>query len=425
MSALNVFTRGLMLGTCLAVGPVASAAAQEIHHILSYGQSLSIGAYSVAPISVAPQPSDWRFSGGVRPQDSGSDAAVIYNSLVPLRETQNNIFGETPLSGSIHYLRRLQAQENGGAPANISYLASAPGEGSMSLFELRAGTPFFARLVEHISQGYARARDMGRNYDVRAVFWTQGEADTFHSTKTSFYVPELEKLRKAIEQEAHRISGNRNTVPLITYQMASHGYYRKNTPTIALAQLEAAQQYPHIHLATPTYHLDYSDSLHLTAASSQWLGAYYGLVYKRTVIDGMDWQPLHPVKAEAVDNGIGVLASFHVPVPPLVFDEERVINPGDYGFTLVDNKNKKLPLLSINIINDNQILFVTSAIIPKGSRLRYAFNGSAKSGRKAGPRGNLRDSQGDTLVFDANGIVRRMDNWSVIFEIPVESLPKL
>jgi hypothetical protein len=41
------------------------------------------------------------------------------------------------------------------------------------------------------------------------------------------------------------------------------------------------------------------------------------------------------------------------------------------------------------------------------SRLRY------------GPRGNLRDSQGDAIQFDNGRELMRMDNWCVIFDVPL------
>ncbi|MDZ3704481.1 hypothetical protein, partial [Klebsiella variicola] len=78
-----------------------------------------------------------------------------------------------------------------------------------------------------------------------------------------------------------------------------------------------------------------------------------------------------------------------------------------------------IPLTGVSLRYD-AVNISTAADIPEGAILQYAFHGgtTGKSpGRLSGPRGCLRDSQGDIVSFSLNGEVIRMDNYSVMFEL--------
>jgi hypothetical protein len=119
-------------------------------------------------------------------------------------------------------------------------------------------------------------------------------------------------------------------------------------------------------------------------------------------------------------SGSTVSAKFRVPKPPLVLDTIHVTNPGQYGFSLVTATGIEIGLRSVSVSSADTVTIVARRPVPVGAKLRYAFKGGV-SGSKTGPRGNLRDSQGDTLVFDPTGINKRMDNWCVIFEATITS----
>jgi len=57
-----------------------------------------------------------------------------------------------------------------------------------------------------------------------------------------------------------------------------------------------------------------------------------------------------------------------------------------------------------------------------GCRIRYAINGDKmKSGRLHGPRGNLRDSQGDSITITIQGKTFPIHNWCYQFDMPIET----
>ncbi|MES0875193.1 hypothetical protein [Sinimarinibacterium thermocellulolyticum] len=419
---------GLLL--CVAASVLAAALvssppaqAEAIHQIVSYGQSVSLGTGAVPPISTEPHPSNLMFSSGVRAQFGEGDAAANRASLVPFQESRYYWLGETPVAGMLQMIDQMRMQEDGhrSADLGIRYLGSAPGKGGQTVKALSFGSSPFEQLIWDLYFGHAHARVRNAEYRLGAVTWGQGESDQYWGTDAQTYRAGVDALRRQIDWVNEVITGSAERVPMIAYQVSAHLAAGSARPDIALAQLELGRTQPDFHLATPLYMMDFVDEFHLDARSSKWLGAYFGLVYKRVVIDGGRWQPLLPLRARSIDRV--VVVDFHVPVPPLVFDTVQVADPGQYGFRVVDPDGRDNPITGIAIDRAGTRVWIAAARpIAAGSSLRYAWDGDKPSGRLTGPRGNLRDSQGDRLVFDPQGIAAPMHNWCVIFELSVEPL---
>ena len=395
--------------------------AGEIQHLIAYGQSLSVGAFAVPAITTSSRHDSLKFSGGVRPGDGGSKAATIYGGLAPLTETTFGNYGETPVAGALEQINDLIQTENSVSPADTpqQYLGSSAGVGGLTLAQLSKGSAPYAGLLDHIYYGKLNAGCLRKNYSPRAVLWMQGESDYAAGTTQSDYAAQLQILQQDIEQDAARLAGTGPApVPLISFQTSSHIANGSATPAIALAQWQASQESGRVILAAPGYQFDYAGRLHLTAASSKWLGAYLGIAYKRIAIDGQSWRPLEPVSV-SLATPLQIRARFHVPQPPLALDTSAVSNPGNFGFSLVNSSGAAIAISGVSLSAADEVTISTSLPVTGGATLRYAFDGSDQSGHDSGPRGNLRDSQGDALVFDPGGIAKPMHNWCVIFEMPV------
>jgi hypothetical protein len=63
------------------------------------------------------------------------------------------------------------------------------------------------------------------------------------------------------------------------------------------------------------------DHIHLGAVEYEKVGEKMGQVYYERVILGHDWQPLQPIIGGGQVSGNVITLRFHVPVPPLVFDD--------------------------------------------------------------------------------------------------------
>lgn len=397
------------------------AAPWDITHVITYGQSLSQGFYNRPVLSTHQRYSSLRFNGGVRAQDGVEDASVdaAYRQFVPLTETEWGEKAETPASGTLNMAMQLIEQENLQNHASLPYrfAASAPGEGSMDIATLSPPGIYYTRLLRDIREGKRLADAQGKTYGVGAITWTQGEADDADRTSIPAYVAKLRALRSDVDRDAKALTGQTQNVEMITYQLASHRRFGERYPHIALALLQASHEDPHIHLAVPMYLFRYVDGVHIDNRSTEWMGAYYGLVLKRILIDRATWKPLEPLDWRR--EGATAVLRFNVPAPPLEWDTTQVAGNTDYGFSLRLPSGDLLPIRSVAITGANEVSITARSAIPAGTHVEYAFNGAGVAGSRYGPRGNLRDSQGDAIRFNDGRQTMRLDNWCVIFDVQV------
>lgn len=395
--------------------------AYNIVHFEIFGQSLSQGAYS-SPIQTTTQKFDnIMFVGGIRPQHPSYNVPNFFESFIPLVEAKD-ISGyvgyETPCGGATDCVKQLISDENGIEYTQQKYqlLGSACGEGGMSLASLST-TYLNNNLKPAITNAFNLAQAQGLTYGMPLMGWVQGEEDNKPGVGTTIqqYKDGLQNLIGLVDAHLKTLNSDLALDGLITTQLCSFKTSGRTEPHIELAIYQAATEASsNVYLACPLYIFDYADGYHINGVSSNWMGAYIGLVHKRVLVDGEDWKPVHPISS--VRQGKIAEIRFHVPVQPLVFDTTHVALNTNYGFTLVDSANNPLSISSVAITQGDTVKIVAVDPIPAGAKLRYAWTPSAQPNRSTGPRGNLRDSQGNDLVFDPEGINKPLHNWCPIFE---------
>lgn len=386
----------------------------EINHVVEYGQSLSVGYSSLPVISTSASFDSLKFNGGVRPVDGN-----LRTALLPLIETADstNTYGETPCSGTSDAIKGLILSENGISYTQQNYqlLFSADGVSNQTIAQLSnpTGAPFVG-LKASIQAGFTVAQGLGKTYTMGALTYTQGENDQGVTAQNTFR-DALEALRVQTQTYANSVTGRSDILPMICYQISDH--IANRYPAIGLAYLDASKIYPNVHLATPMYIFPYqSDLIHLTADSSKKLGLYYGLVYKRVVIDQAAWDSLRPISKFA--QGSVAQIKFHVPRGKLVFDTTLVALNTNYGFNLKRADGTDVSI-TVSITGPDTVKILASENIGTGYKLQYAFYSNVAgngAGPVSGPRGNLRDTQGDSIAFTVNGASYPMHNWCVLFE---------
>lgn len=416
-------TAGPQAGTPDVQPPVA-----EVLGALSYGQSLSMGGSDddgEPLVSTVLEYDSKKFVQGTRTwAGAPASVAAAHASLVDLVENTNGTYGETPLSGACSMINQLVIGEDGRTLGNKGFfmLAAAPGRGGKSVADLSEGSEYFQNLLDDVEWGVVRAAALGKTYDAPIVFWTQGEANISAGTSRASWVAQSKQLLAQINEEAGAtLIGRSAPMRMIGYQVASHTVFDETVPEIALGQLawhkEDSAGYI---IATPAYFLPYvatgvSAGVHLTPTGYRIMGAYYGLAYKRTVFDRQDWECLRPIAQ--LRQGANVILEFNSETQ-LEFDTVTVSDPGDYGFDAIDDNGDPLAISGIEIVGLNKLKFSFAADFPAGGFVRCGFNGT--SGNEAGPttgaRCNLRDSLGDTIVFDPGGTNWPMHRWCVFFE---------
>jgi len=382
-------------------------------HFNSYGQSLSIGGANRTPTTVVStvQKYDSVMANlGVRSVDYGTKTPTKF---VPLIEKLSaaTVLGETLCSGSCDMFNQAMGAKT------FRMHAAASGASNSSVLQLAKGTKPYQRLIRDIQTAKNIAVNQGKTFSAGAIGWTQGEKDYTDNTSYNDYKLRLGQLNADVNNDVALITQQTAAIPFIIGQTSSHNKAADSMadPNIACAQLDLCINHPNFTLAGPMYMLDYwPDNTHLPAISYRILASYYGYAMKKLLIDGVK-NFIYP-KEHHLENTTLVI-KFNVPVAPLVFDTERVVNPGNFGFSVKDSNGGNISISAIDIV-DGDTVRIACASIP--STASYAVNGTIKkAGRLLGPRGCLRDSQGDTIVFDPSGTNWKLHNWTPIFKLTV------
>lgn len=387
--------------------PVLAALA-DIIHFLIYGQSLALGLYSTPVLSTVAQPHALRASGGVRPDN--------WTSLVDLLESVQASNGETVATACAMMIRQLVLADTGVDLATLSrrQLYSAAGKYDTTLADLSAGTVPFGQLTALMTSGRTASNAANKSYAPQMMFFLQGERDYYAGTARAEYLSLMKGLRSSAEAAARTASGIADLkLPMLTYQTATHLFYGRTYPGIALAQIDACDD-ALIGFAAPTYFLPFiTNDLHLAAAGEQWLGAYFGLSVYQWLIKGIKPAPFVPDRIKVV--GSTVLFTFPVaPGRKLVADTTTVAAQTNLGFQIFAADGSPITINAARIIDERTVALDCAATPAAGAKLTYGFAGSATSGR-----GNLRDNMGDTLKFDPTGFNRPLHTWAPIFEMEI------
>ncbi|MEI6835541.1 MAG: fibronectin type III domain-containing protein [Candidatus Falkowbacteria bacterium] len=378
-----------------AIGPIT--AANYIYHILSTGQSLSLG-YAGSPVLSTTQPYNNKMLDGTD-TDPGTN-------LVPLVESSN----ETPAS----------AMGNGITFQNgVQTVVTRHGVGGTAYQGLKKGTAPYENGIQQMINVRNAATLLGKTSQVMGITTVHGETDNV-SGNSPYYEGYLAEWQRDYEADIKAINGQSGTIPMFTDQMDSWTTYGYATSSIPEAQLAASEDYPgKIVLVGPKYFLTYATGPHLTDTSYRMLGEYYAKVMKKVFFDKVLWRPLSPDSTQLIGNVI--YAKFHVPEGVLAFDTNIVKENTNYGFEYYDNASSAT-ISSVSIMNSDTVK-ITLSNIPTGGnqRLRYAYTGVANATAGAqsdgSPRGNLRDTDPEVSLSGSN-----LYDWAVHFDKAITSV---
>jgi autotransporter-associated beta strand protein len=394
--------------TVLSLTPGSTPDPNVLRHILSTGQSLSIGSNG-APALTTVQPYNNRMLA------SGN------GSLIPLVEPGpgGTDLAETMGSAMANHLRFLAGSE-------YRSVVTMHGVGGTAYSGLKKGTTPYSNGQNQQSAAFNLAQAENRAYLVQAVTTVHGENDEADHVSAVDYAGFLEEWQADYEADAKALTGQSGVIPLFTCQMSSWMRYYSKNPTTALGQLKAARENPtKIFLVTPKYIFDYADFVHIKNHGYRRLGEYYGKVMKKVLVDRQPWLPLSPTAITR--NGKTITARFHVPVPPLKFDTSAVLETPHFGFEYHDSVSSAR-IRSVRISGPDTVTIQLDQV-PTGAdgTLAYAFTGDpyTAAGRynSTAARGNLRDSDPTpSSSFDANIPVSMggtLPNWCMTFNDPI------
>ena len=305
---------------------------------------------------------------------------------------------------------------------NDTIICTFPGGmGESPIHNLTKKETLYPRFLYDINEAYESAQKKGWDFYVPAICWMQGESDIIDYTNED-YKKTLKQIQEDLNRDIKAITQQKEDVRLICYQtnvVTIAKDFNKNSYNCI--EMEPAQTFvDYINEDTlfeasgPTYPYHFMrDYLHIDAIGQQQMG-YLEYLTAMNIIRGKG-KSYGLIPQGLSVEGNDVLVRFRVPFPPLVLDTISVKYADHYGFSVI-NKAEKDILGDISI--EENVVRLKCITSPIDCKVRYAVNGEKmKSGRLHGPRGNLRDSQGEKEVLTIQGKNYPIHNWCYQFDM--------
>jgi len=415
----------------------------DVNHVVSTGQSNSV-AHEGRPVLTTAQPfTNLSFDVGVMTsgvcEREGCRDYQKPSGFIPLTEGDTFWYPVETMSSGLANEGTLLAKNKYGK-ASHDVLVSLAGRNGLTYWCLRKGgcnfldptyLNSFDESMRQVADAKAIATANGKSYVVRVVTAIHGESDDFaYATNTQefpldgtdgsaqtikSYKDGLLEWQRDFETNIKTVTGQTQPVPLFISQFS--GWNDIATSAVSQLQYQAhVESKGKVVIVTPGYALDWAgDCRHYTNNGERRLGEYFGKAYARTVFEGRRWEPLRPIKV--THAGAAITVKFVVPVPPLVLDTQRIVDPGSYGFEVVDAAGARVTIASVTLAGPDTVTIALAGAPAGALRLRYAYTGVPHScpGVSAGPRGNLRDSDTSPSQYGYE-----LFNWAVHFDVPVE-----
>ncbi len=410
--------------------------------IIGTGQSLAVGAEAgnITLKATMPLHNNLKLSLGtatVPPFNSDDPILSLVPLVEPIRPTAmgypsaypRNLYGESPHTAMAAEITALATADGLSDFVTIHTVVGESGQGmsvinktavemttSGTMGRAYAASLFEARAIERLA--------LDKTYGIGAIFLTHGESDAGNANYTNAMV----QLWTDYNADLKAITGQTESIPLFTSQQ--HGIYMyvagqapRNIDVSTLLQWRAGLDHPDKIVCTgPKYQYPYAaDFLHLVPLGYELMGEKYAEIFYSHVVLGNPWQPLQPLADTVTRSGRVITVDFHVPFPPLAWDE---VLPRPHQADLTEwaqgrgfelrMGGTRLLIESVEILDDDTVQITCGADVPAGATLGYAAtsDGAAISG--VSPRwGQLRDS--DPFVGSFTQMPQA--NYAVSFEL--------
>lgn len=295
------------------------------------------------------------------------------------------------------------------------------GHGLNTIFDLMKPAKPYEKFIEEIAYAYKKAYDRGWEFYVPAICWMQGESDIVEYPNTD-YKELFHKMYKNFNSDIKNITHQQDDIRIICYQTSTitkgeryqQNNYNALEPRTPTAQMEMIKEDSLIWASGPTYPYHFvREALHIDAIGQKSIGALAAISALKIIRHETPSVGLMPLDIIESENQIRI--PFHVPYPPLCLDTTAVNKADNYGFNVIRKDNTDI-ISSISIHQDTVIINCKES--PIDCKIRYAVNGEyLKGGCQSGPRGNLRDSQGDNKTIEIAGKTYPLHNWCYQFDV--------
>ncbi|MDE7495658.1 MAG: hypothetical protein K2M67_02290 [Muribaculaceae bacterium] len=399
----------------------ASLSAKDLNQFIINGQSLSTGHQSWPVVSTENIPGNYMMGSEIwinagTGYDHSGDWHI--NPLIgtmsrAFKEFDNNhrnggAIAECPLLGAVNHMQLTFLKDK-----NQDILATSVGVSGAAIEELskectqRKNYGHFLESLRH-----AKEESILSGYDAiscPAIFWMQGEfnysvkdnhcglnAGEDNCTDRKTYKSLLLRLKENMQNDIMTEYGQKEAPVWITYQTG--GQYVRDRLSIAMAQLEAANENADIIMAGSPYPCTDRGG-HLDANGYRWFGEMLAKAYYKSQVLGEKVVAMQPRRITREDGGRTIRVSYHVPVGKMVFDTDLLPKIQNYGFNVYHNgygSGARQKMTSIEIEGDDVVMrfdtpLIGKVIVTYGDPLAMIENQPSGLNHLMG-HGNLRDS---------------------------------
>lgn len=371
----------------------------SVIHLISLGQSLSIGQYS-SPVQTTTAFDPGRavmFSAGIKATGTAQSGGFLNE---PVSASDVASFVNAVESGTESPMSQSAVEMLAGEAATTGALLSAHGIGGASYAQIKKGTTPYNNMLVAVRRAYLLCALLGVDYAVPWLAFNHGQAD--YSASLATYLGDLNELQADVTADFNAITGGSDEVALVLEQMSNWTPYGAATSEVPLAQLQAYLDDPDkFPLVGPSYMFNTIDLIHPDGPASANMGARRGRALAQ-LRAGTYAGPLHIVSA--VRTGANIVLTYNRPHggDPLDIYTSLVTDPGDYGYAFVQTGGSAVTISSVTATGDDEITITLSAT-PTGTaqKIHYAITGAPgdDAGPTSGPRGCIRSATADTDSF--------------------------
>lgn len=272
------------------------------------------------------------------------------------------------------------------------------GQGATAIANLSKGTLPYQRFIENIQTAYETSQERGWDFKVPAICWMQGESDIVDNPNT-IYHDMLTQIWKDMNDDILQITHQRDSIPFICYQANSltraeqfkaNSYVCRETE-VPQTFVNLLRDNKHFWASGPTYpYTCVNEKIHIDAQGQQAIGELAASSVIGILRGAERFRGLIPTQTESDKDTI--IIHFNTS-SQLVLDTIQVRKAEYFGFSVINKENKNIIQ---KVVLDSSSVKIICSESPIGCRIRYAVNGDyMKSGNQHGPRGNLRDSEGN------------------------------
>lgn len=329
----------------------------------------------------------------------------------------------------IHYQKRsYELSVYGMAERLISQLGNDTmictfpgGQGATTLANLSKGTEPYKQFLKNIANAYEIAKEKGWDLEVPAICYMQGESDIEDYPDTN-YKTLLKQLSTDFNRDIKQITNQKKDIRIICYQsnnVSGGDHYKQDSfecleSYVPQTQMELIRDDSLFWASGPTYPYTFArERIHINSEGQKQIGNLAALSALDIIRGKEKRQGVVPINI--AKNGNEIVIHYNVPVPPLILDTIAVQKQKNYGFGVINPQGKDI--LTGVILEGDSIRLICNGVVDI-CKVRYAINGERKkSGNRIGPRGNLRDSQGNKEKTIILGKQYPLHNWGYQFDI--------